>query len=71
MRFFYFEFLSNLFHNLTPLNSDFFYPAFFNKRGRKKLDELGFLVLCECFFSNLVNLSRNKKKVLLLYRFGA
>ena len=51
-----FKLSSKLFHNSTPLNPNFFCPAFLNMRGKKKLDELGFLVLCECIFSNLVNL---------------
>ena len=57
MKFFDFKFSSKLFHNLTPLISNFFCPTFLNTRGKKKLDEFGFQVLCECIFSNLVNLS--------------
>ena len=62
MKFFDFKFLSKIFHKLTPLNSNFFCLGYSNMRGKKKLDELGFLVLCECIFSILVNLSWNKKK---------
>ena len=53
--FFFFKISSKPFHNLTS-NSIFFCPAFLNTRGRKKLDELGFLVLRECIFYNLLNL---------------
>ena len=61
MKFFNFKFSSKLLHNLTPVNSDFFCPAVLKTRGKKKLDDLGFLVLRKCIFSNLMNSSRSKK----------
>ena len=67
IKFFNFKFLSKLFHNLTLLISDFFCTAVLYTGRSEKLDELGFLVLREYIFSNLMNSSQNKKVVFLLH----